>query len=354
MVDTIVNKYHLYLKSSQRTNGTNEDANYYLSRPLYKQHPLNQFEVSVVQANITYSFFNITNQNGQYSSMRWYLARGGDYPSTTYVYGSPSAPKTVTIPNGNYTILSLITAVQTGIASDLALNYPAYVNPAWSWTYNRDTLTVNFALAGTNNITTTFYFMPSNVIDGGVAFNMGITSLLHFGYDQYNNSQPINIINNVKTVGANAPSAINVAPITSLFIRSATIKQNRSFEFVAIKDDFSDILARVPIMTVGTTFIQFTNEARISNRVKNDYIDVVNIYLTDNRSYNPISLAGLDWMCVLEIIEIDIHQNAGNETFQRLKGINFGLHHEHPDEVGTRFAKSEYEYPDEKNDFTKA
>lgn len=330
MTDIIINKYHLYLKSSQRTTGTNENATYYLSRPLYKQHPLNQFEVSVVQANIPYSFFNITNQNGAYSSMQWYLARGGTYPSTTYVYGSPSSLKTVIIPNGNYTIVSLITAVQNGIVSDLIANYPSYI-PTWSWTYNRDTLTVNFLLTGNDGIPTTFYFVPSSVIDGGLSFNMGITTLLQFGYNSINIPQPVNIINNVKTSGANAQSAINVAPITSLFIRSGTLNQNRSYEFVAISDDFSDILARCPIQTVGTTFIQFTNEARISNRIKNDYIDVVNLYLTDNRSYNPISLAGLDWMCVLEIVELDIHQNSANETFQMLKNVNFGHdHHDNP------------------------
>jgi hypothetical protein len=324
MVDTIVNKYHLYLESTQRTLGTNEDAYYYLRRPLFKSKPFNHFQVKVIQANIPYSFFNITNQNGNYNTMKWYLARGGaSYPSTTYVYGSPSVPKTVTIPNGNYTILSLITAIKSGIIADLVVNYPAYSNPVFTWTYDRDTLQVLFTLTGTDNIVTTFYFLPSTENHGGLAYNMGIGSTINFGYDALNVSKPINNINNITTSGAYGGNAINVAPITSIMIRSNNLKQNRSFEFVAVTDDLSDILARVPISTVGTTFLQYINQENLSNRIKNDVIDYINLYITDNRDYDPIHLAGLSWMCVLEITEIEGHENRDNEAYQMLKNINF-------------------------------
>lgn len=323
MSGTVINKYHLYLESTQRTSGTNENAMYLLSRPIFKTNPFNHFDVSVVQANIPYSFFNITNQNGSYSSMNWYAARGVSYPSTTYIVGSPSNPRTVTIPNGNYTILSLITAIQSGIIGDLQTNFSTFPIPNWTWTYNRDTLTVNFLLTGSDGVPTTYYFMPSSVAHGGLAYNMGITSLLSFGYDSTNTSQPINIINNVKTSGANGQSAINVAPITSIMIRSSTLQQNKSYEFVAITDDISDILVRVPIVTVGTTFLQYVNEGQISNQIKNEYIDQVQLYLTDNRSYNPISLAGLSWMCVLEIKEIEGHENRENMAYQMMKNVDF-------------------------------
>lgn len=324
MGDLIINKYHLYLESTQRTLGTNEDAYYYLSRPLFKSNPFNHFQVKVIQANIPYSFFNITNQNGNYNTMQWYLARGGvSYPSTVYVYGTPALPKTVTIPNGNYTILSLITAIQSGIIADLVINYPIYSNPVFSWTYDRDTLQVLFSLSGTDGIVTTFYFLASNVKHGGLAYNMGIANTIGFGYNASNISLPNNLINNVITVGAYGGFAINVAPITSILIRSNNLKQNRSFEFVAITDDLSDILARVPIQTVGTTFLQYTNNENLSNRIRNDVIDYINLYITDNRDYDPISLAGLSWMCVLEITEIEGHENKQNEAYQMMKTVNF-------------------------------
>jgi len=320
---TVVNKYHLYLESTKRASGTNENAYYNLRRPIFKSSPFNYFDVSVVQANVPYSFFNITDQNGDYNSMQWYLARGGSYPSTTYIYGSPSAPKTVKVPNGNYTILSLITAIQTGIIADLVANYPSFSNPQWTWTYDRDTLNVNFYMTASDATTTTFYFMPSSVSHGGLAYNMGISTLLSYGYDNFGVPQPINIIDGVKTAGANSDSAINVAPITSLLVRSSSFQQNRSYEWIAITDDISDIMIRLPIQTVGTTFIQYVNEGNISNQVKNEYIDQINLYLTDNRSYNPISLAGLSWMCVLEIKEIEGHENHDNEAYQMMKQVDF-------------------------------
>jgi hypothetical protein len=324
MGDTIINKYHLYLESTQRTLGTNEDAYYYLKRPLFKSNPFNHFQVKVIQANVPYSFFNITDQNGNYNTMQWYLARGGaTYPSTTYVYGSPSVPKTVKIPNGNYTILTLISTIQTGIIADLVANYPSYANPVFSWVYDRDTLQVRFSLTGTNSTVTTFYFLPSTEKHGGLAYNMGIASTINFGYNASNVSQPINTINNVITTGAYGGFAINVAPITSVMIRSNNLKQNRSFEFVAITDDLSDILARVPIQTVGTTFLQYTNQENLSNRIRNDVIDYVNLYITDNRDYDPIYLAGLSWMCVLEITEIEGHENRENQAYQIMKQVNF-------------------------------
>jgi hypothetical protein len=324
MGDTIINKYHLYLESTQRTLGSNEDCYFYLKRPLFKSNPFNHFQVKVVQANIPYSFFNITNQNGNYNTLQWYLARGGlTYPSTTYVYGTPSAPKTVTVPNGNYTILTLIQAVQTGMIGDLQANYATYSNPQFNWVYDRNTLQVRFNLIGNDGINTTFYFKPSTVVHGGLAYNMGIASTISYGYNSANISQPINNINNVQTSGTYGGNAINVAPITSVLIRSNNLKQNRSFEFISIQDDLSDILVRVPNLMVGTTFLQYVNQENLSNRIRNDVIDYINLYITDNRDYDPISLSGLSWMCVLEITEIEGHENRENEAYKIMKKVNF-------------------------------
>ena len=90
-----------------------------------------------------------------------------------------------------------------------------------------------------------------------------------------------------------------------------------------MQDDFSDILVRLPVLTIGTTFIQYVNQEDVSNRIKNDFIDQIELYLTDNRSYIPLSLAGLSWMCVLEITELEGHENRENDAFQMLKQVDF-------------------------------
>ena len=349
MSDLVVNRYNLYLKSSQRTQGTNEHPIYYLRRPLFKTNSFNVFEVSIKQVLVPYSFFSVNSDLGnlpngtqgslQFNQIQWYLARGGSYPSTTYVVGSPSAPITTSIPAGNYTILSLITAVQLAMVDYLTYYYPAYSNPNWNWSYNRDTLLINFLLNGSDGITTTFYIKPSTVVDGGVAFNMGVTSLLNFGYNASNVSQPIVYIGIQQSFsGGFSQSSINVSPITSLMIRSNNLIQNRSFEFVAVSDDFSDILLRLPIQTVGTTFLNYENQANIRNRIKNEYIDIVDLYLTDNRTYNVINLNGLDWMAVLEVIEIDIHENRANTAHDMMKEIDFSKHETDAEHV-KRFEK---------------
>lgn len=337
MTDIVVNRYNLYLKSSQRTQGTNEHPIYILRRPLFKTNPFNVFEVSIKQTLIPYSFFSVNSNKGnlpngnagtlQFNQFQWYLARGGaTYPSTTYVVGSPANPITTTIPQGNYTILSLITAIQLAMKDYLTYYYPTYGNPNWSWTYNRDTLLINFLLNGSDGITTTFYIIPSTVVDGGLSFNMGITSLINFGYNASNQSQPITYIGVQSFTGAFSQSSINVSPITSLMIRSNNLIQNRSYEFVAISDDFSDIILRVPIQTVGTTLINYDNQANIRNRIKNEYIDIIDFYISDNRTYDTVSLNGLDWMAVLEVTELEIHENKVNEAHNMLKDVNFAKH----------------------------
>jgi len=358
MGDLTVNRYNLYLKSSQRTQGTNEHPIYYLRRPLFKTNPFNVFEVTLKQVLIPYSFFSVNSQLGntstgatgtlQFNQIQWYLARGGaTYPSTTYVVGSPSNPITTTIPQGNYTILSLISAIQLAMVDYLTYYYSSYPNPQWTWTYSRDSLLVNFLLPGTDGITTTFYILPSSVVDGGLAFNMGITAPLNFGYNSSNVSQPISYIGVQQSFsGAFSQSAINVSPITSLMVRSNNLIQNRSFEFVAVSDDFSDILLRVPIQTVGTTFINYDNQANIRNRIKNDYIDIVDLYITDNRTYNVISLNGLDWMAVLEITELEIHDNKANETHNIMKAIDFAKHeHEGLSHLKNKFVAKPIKHP---------
>jgi hypothetical protein len=354
MTDTIINRYNLYLKSSQRTQGSNEHPTYILRRPYFKSNPFNVFEVSIKQILVPYSFFSVNSNVGylpngnegtlKFNQIQWYLARGGgSYPSTTYVVGSPANPITTTIPQGNYTILTLITAIQVAMVDYLTYYYPSYTNPNWNWSYNRDTLLINFLLNGSDGITTTFYIVPSTVVDGGMAFNMGITSLINFGYNSSNQSQPITYIGIQQSfTGAFSQSSINVSPITSLMIRSNNLIQNRSCEFVASNvGDFSDIILRLPIQTVGTTLINYENQANIRNRIKNEYIDIVDLYITDNRTYDTISLNGLDWMAVLEIVEIDMHENKVNEAHNMMKDINFSKH-----DVGDKFQKKPIDYKD--------
>jgi hypothetical protein len=98
---------------------------------------------------------------------------------------------------------------------------------------------------------------------------------------------------------------VNVSPITSIYIRSGSLKQpNLSTENLVDSDDISDILCQIPILNQPTSWIQYLNDLTIENKVMNASINDLNLYLTDNRSYS-LNLRGIDWSCLLTVIEIE-------------------------------------------------
>ena len=338
--DLVVNRFNLYLKSSQRTQGTNEYPVFMLSRALLLSNPFNIFEVTIKQACIPYSWFSVNSSLGnlpngntgllQFNQLQWYISRsyGGTYPSTIYtIYGgSPTSPLTLTIPQGNYTITSLMSAIinEMSLYCINFLGFSEMVPSTFQWTYNRDTMLVNFNFETTSGYVVTIGILPSTVVDGGLAYNLGIGSAIEFGCDGFGNQFPQTYLTAWNmVVGAFSTQSINCAPVTSLMIRSDYLKQNRSVEFVAVSDDLSDILLRVPVQTVGTTFINYDNTTGVTNRLKNQFIDQVSLYLTDNRTYSVLNLNGLDWMCMIEVAEIETHDTRQNMAHQMLKQIDF-------------------------------
>jgi len=65
---------------------------------------------------------------------------------------------------------------------------------------------------------------------------------------------------------------------------------------------FSDILYHVPISTNSGTYISWYNENEPVILI-NDDISLVNFYLTNNLSYTPLNLQGLDFSFSFTIIE---------------------------------------------------
>ena len=132
--DLVVNRYNLYLKSSQRTQGTNEYPIYMLSRPLYLTNPFNIFELTVKQACIPYSFFSVNDTYGntsggsqgtlKFNQLQWVMCKGGSYPSTTTIAGGGTFanPLLLEIPSGNYSAQSMLTAVVKQFVNDINIS----------------------------------------------------------------------------------------------------------------------------------------------------------------------------------------------------------------------------------------
>jgi hypothetical protein len=237
---------------------------------------------------------------------------------------TPISNASISVSPGNYTINSLLAAVSTALSNDVQSRTAFGYSPNFVFSYTSATLKVSFQVTGTDSNTTLFTFKPSSLLLGGLAYNMGITSPsgVSFGYTNYV----------VYTVGY-SNALVNIAPITAVFIRAMTLTQNMSYEFIANKDDFSDILIQIPIGTVGGTIIQYENQSDIRVQIKNDYIDQLQLYLSDNRSFSLANtgLNGLDWSCVIEFIEIESMTLKDNEAYQMLKNVDFGNHNEEPE-----------------------
>lgn len=94
-------------------------------------------------------------------------------------------------------------------------------------------------------------------------------------------------------------------PITSLYVRSPTFKQGNNREFLVENDDYCDVIKQVPILTGQNTYICDYQDSDLIY-ITNNEINEFNIYLTNNLTYNPIDLKGLNWSISFSILEIII------------------------------------------------
>jgi len=270
-----INRYHLYLSSSKRQSGEIEDYNIALKRPILLKNPHHYFKILIKEATIPYTFQQV---NKNYNKFKYNLLRNGfQYPD-----------RFITIDNGNYTILTLIKELSSKLTSDISLYTPDY-NPSFNFTYNRDSMFCTLALKNDGISSNTIKILP---LSDQISTMIGFVNICSFGN---NGSTNFNCMSS---------QPVNVSPITSIFIRSQTLKQSLlSTENIVNPDDNSDILLQIPILGQPTSWLQYQNELNIENVIINSMINDVNLYLSDNRSYS-LDLRGIDWSCMITIIEI--------------------------------------------------
>jgi hypothetical protein len=269
-----INRFHIYTSSSKKQSGTNEDYNITLRRPIILQNPHHYFKCIVKQATIPYTFQQVNDNFNQFS---YVMERGGiTYPQ-----------KTFTIANGNYTINTLITEVINKWVANIATYLPAY-SPTFNFTYDRNNMFITFSFTA-DATNTSFTIKP---IANNISTMMGVVVDTIF-----------NNVGVIVTAGISS-QPVDVSPITSIYVRSDTLKQNYlSSENIVSSDDVSDILCQIPLLGQPTSWIQYLNDLNIENRLANEVIGDVNLYLSDNRSYG-LNLRGIPWSCMITIIEI--------------------------------------------------
>jgi hypothetical protein len=287
-----INRYHLYLSSSKRQTGSIEDYNIALKRPIILKNPHHYFKVIVKEATIPYTYQQV---NSNYNKFKYNLLRNGvQYPD-----------KTISLNNGNYTILTMLKELSRCLSQDIS-SYVVGWNAQFNFTYDRNSMFCTFGIS--DNVNTSITIIP---LQDQISTMVGVVNQCSFS----NNTQCL------------STQPVNVSPITSLYVRSDSLKQsNLSTENIINKDDSSDILVQIPVLNQPTSWIQYQNELSIENQIVNSIINDVNLYLSDNRSYS-LDLRGIDWSCLLTIIEYEgseeLHFKENRNIFKNgIQGMN--------------------------------
>lgn len=99
---------------------------------------------------------------------------------------------------------------------------------------------------------------------------------------------------------------INVNPVSSIYVRSTNIKQIKNQENMVVGSgqDPSDILCKLQIYTPPRTYVFYNGELGLSARITNDLIDKLDIYLSDNYSFD-LDMMNNDWTFRITFIEYE-------------------------------------------------
>lgn len=273
--------YHLYLSSAYRTAGTTSNYTMNLAKPITLQNPNNHFTLRVGSAEIPYVFTLINSSN---NVIPFTVVRSGTYSGT------------FTIAPGNYSILTLLTEFKNRLFSEIQTLTGWNGAPFASFVYTRATGKVALSVLGIDAVPTTISIGTTSPV---FLRCLGFSNGFSFGY-----TSP-----SVRTT-ATSTQNVNVAQNTSVYIRSTTFNQSRSYEAVIAENSLSNVIAKVQINSLPQSYIVWANILDLEQEINNRLIDSINLYLGDAQS-QELNLGGLDWTCRLTIKEWGM---KGSET----------------------------------------
>jgi len=283
----ILKNYNLFIDSSQRDEGlTPSNFSIILRKPITKISKNSYFRVRIPSVVIPFSFSQINSAHNELS------------------FSINSINYNVTIPNGNYNITNLLTTI-----SNLMIIVVPTLQLNFIYTASTSKCTLGFGTTMTDK-TFQMNYTGKNII---IMRMMGFTSNIIFSY-----------IGGVYT-NITSNQVVNVSPCKTLFIRSSTLIQNTNYESLVNKNDTTDILLQIPIITSFQTYINWTEQASdLFSEINNNVIDKINIYLSDSTSDDelPNDSGLLDWFIQINIQEIETDELINVEHITTNKYIN--------------------------------
>jgi hypothetical protein len=299
---TEINRYHIFVNTALRSNTSQSSSNFTVNvnPPLTKSHPNHYFVAQIVSVEIPYTWNQVNSTNNTLQIT---------YQNISY---------TITITPGNYTVYTLISELASQVNKTI---------PAHTWTdntiYNPNTGVITFGITGiSSNSTTTIvlaYNFPANPFLARM-FGCLNNNQIIFGYG------PVNSV--YQYINISGSTNVNVNPVSSIYIRSSNLKQLKNQENLVIgyPQDPSDILCKLQVYTPPKTWIFYNGELGLNARITNPILDKMDIYLSDNSSFD-LNLNNNDW--TFRITFIEYRPFDLTEAFLKTKDLNGLMNQEH-------------------------
>ena len=277
-----VMEYTFHINSYQRSSGTNTNFNINFSQSINLLARRGQFQIIFNSVQIPFTFYQMSNTDSL------------NVLSVTIQNGVDAWTQNITLTQGNYNPYTLLTELSKQLT--LACQFPpsghtAYAfTPVYSFTYAPSTGFMSFAMTGPAGCGTQLNFATS-------------TNKLTSGFFGINTTTPTNVgmsVTGSVTGTRTQPCVLN--PVNYLLLRSS-LKQFRNREFIVLKDDVSDIVYKMPILTSQSTWINFFQTSEPIYLIDNT-IQTINFYLTNNLSYTPINLQQIPWSFSFTLREV--------------------------------------------------
>jgi len=266
-----------FLDSKYRTGGTNFQPEFTISPTVRLSSPDNYYELSVLSAEIPYSFNTINAPN---NSVGYTMVKVGINTS-----GS------LTIPPGTYTITTYLQTLATSITQ---ITGTSNTTPVPSFTYSSQTGKATLALTNTA-ASPAFQF---------VILWTGSDILAEIAGFYYTANTTLSVAGGVDTSTGNiSPFNVNVSPVTALCLRSDTLNQDEDQVECLVEPRFtqSNIMCKIPVQVPANSWIYYENNS-FSVRLRNQMIEVLQFYLT-SQTYDPVSFDGVHWRVAIQIRE---------------------------------------------------
>jgi hypothetical protein len=287
-MNSVVNQYNIFLNSAYRNDGNNTFPKFSLNEPIKLSNENNYFTAKIVSTEIPFSFKNLS---APYNVLK---VRVQETSHSLDISGD------VVLTEGNYSIISLLEELKQKLTAYLQTVGDGHFTthlPTFNFIYSKETgkATLNIIPPGGNHeVSITLLWSLNDILAPFFGFTFQNNTILSYLADGTITSQNYVSINHV-----------NVSPITSLYIRSSSLNQQRFNQERAVEYDMtiSDILLKVPVSSYYNTWLFYENQ-NFEVRLNNKHIDDITLYLTA-LTYDPISLNGVPWRVLLQITEYE-------------------------------------------------